>query len=62
MIRDGKAVGFNILDNYGVSGILKAHLMKLLRGQPCPFSPEQRGQLIRYGLEEAFIEALEART
>ena len=62
VIRDGKAVGFNILDNYGVSGILKAHLMKLLRGQPCPFSPEQRGQLIRYGLEEAFIEALEART
>lgn len=61
VIRDGKAVGFNILDNYGVSGILKAHLIKLLRGQRCPFSPEQGGQLIRYGLEESFIEALEAR-
>ena len=62
VVRDGKAVGFNILDNYGVSGILKAHLMRLLRGQPCTFTPEQRGQLLRYGLEEGFIEKLEART
>ncbi len=63
VVRDGRAVGFNILDNYGISGILKAHLIKLLRGQrPCPFGPEQRGQLLRCGLEEAFIEALEART
>ena len=62
VVKDGKAVGFNILDNYGVSGILKAHLMKLLRGQPSSFTPEQRGQLLRYGLEEGFIEKLEART
>lgn len=62
VVRDGKAVGFNILDNYGVSGILKAHLMRLLRGQPCTFTPEQRGQLLHYGLEEGFIEKLEART
>jgi len=62
VVRDGRAVGFNILDNYGVSGILKAHLMKLLRGQPCAFPPEQRGQLLRFGLEEGFIDKLEAKT
>lgn len=60
VLRGGQPVGFNILDNYGVSGILKAHLIRLLRGQPCRFTPEQRGQLIRYGLKEAFIEQLEA--
>ncbi|MCI8652956.1 MAG: FAD-dependent oxidoreductase [Angelakisella sp.] len=62
VVKDKKAVGFNILDNYGVSGILKAHLIRLLRGQPCSFTPEQRGQLLRYRLEEGFIEKLEART
>lgn len=56
---DGKPVGYNILDNYGVSGILKAQLMKGLRGQPVKFSPEQRGQLIRYGLSEHFIDEME---
>ena len=60
VLKDGRPVGFNILDNYGVSGILKAHLIRLLRGQPCRFTPEQRGQLIRYGLEESFIDQLEA--
>lgn len=60
VLRDGRPVGFNILDNYGVSGILKAHLMKILRGQPCRFTPEQRGQLIRYGLDGSFIDQLEA--
>lgn len=62
VVRDGKPVGFNILDNYGVSGILKAHLIKVLRGQPSRFSPEQRGQLMRYGLSEGFIDHLEARS
>lgn len=60
VIRDGKPVGFNILDNHGISGILKAHLIKLLRGEPCRFTPEQRGQLVRYGLEESFMDYLEA--
>lgn len=59
VMRDGRPVGFNILDNYGVSGILKAHLIKVLRGQPSRFTPEQRGQLVHYGLEEAFIQYLE---
>lgn len=57
---DGKPVGFNILDNHGISGILKAHLIKLLRGEPCRFTPEQRGQLVRYGLEQSFMDYLEA--
>lgn len=61
VLRDGKPAGFNILDNYGISGILKAHLIKILRGQPCRFSPEQRGRLIRCGLEESFIDKLEVR-
>lgn len=60
VMKDGKPVGFNILDNYGISGILKAHLIKMLRGQPCKFTPEQKGQLIHAGLEEHFIEYLEA--
>ena len=60
VIRDGKPVGFNILDNHGISGILKAHLIKLLRGEPCRFTPEQRGQLVRYGLEQSFMDYLEA--
>lgn len=60
VLKDGKPVGFNILDNYGISGILKAHLMKLLRGEPCRFTPEQRVQMIRYGLNERVIEYLEA--
>ena len=60
VIQDGKPVGFNILDNHGISGILKAHLIKLLRGEPCRFTPEQRGQLVRYGLEQSFMDYLEA--
>lgn len=60
VIKDKKSVGFNILDNHGISGILKAHLIKLLRGEPCRFTPEQRGQLVRYGLEESFMDYLEA--
>lgn len=60
VIKDKKPVGFNILDNHGISGILKAHLIKLLRGEPCRFTPEQRGQLVRYGLEESFMDYLEA--
>jgi len=60
VIRDGRPVGFNILDNYGISGILKAHLMKILRGEPCRFTPEQRGMLARLGLEQTFMDYLEA--
>lgn len=60
VIKDKKPVGFNILDNHGISGILKAHLIKLLRGEQCHFTPEQRGQLVRYGLEESFMDYLEA--
>lgn len=60
VIKDKKPVGFNILDNHGISGILKAHLIKLLRGEPCRFTPEQRGLLVRYGLEESFMDYLEA--
>lgn len=60
VMKDGKPVGFNILDNYGVSGVLKAHLIKMLRGEPCRFTPEQRGQLIHFGIDEYFIEYLEA--
>ncbi len=60
VLKDGKPAGFNILDNYGISGILKAHLIRLLRGEPCRFTPEQRGQLIRYGLDERFLNELEA--
>lgn len=60
VVKDKKPVGFNILDNHGISGILKAHLIRLLRGEPCGFTPEQRGQLVRYGLEEQLIDKLEA--
>lgn len=59
VIKDGKPVGFNILDNYGISGVLKAHLIKILRGEACRFTPEQRVQLLRLGLEKEFIEYLE---
>ena len=59
-IQDGKPVGFNILDNYGISGVLKAHLIKILRGEPCRFTPEQRGQLKHFGIEDYFIEYVEA--
>ena len=60
VLKDGWPVGFNILDNYGISGILKAHLIKVLRGERTGFTPEQRGQLLRYGLEGNFIDTLEA--
>lgn len=60
VMKDGKPVGFNVIDNYGISGILKAHLIRMLRGEPCRFTPEQRGQLIRFGIGEDFIEYLEA--
>lgn len=59
VIKNGKPVGFNILDNYGISGVLKAHLIKILRGESCRFTPEQSGQLIRLGLTKEFIEYLE---
>lgn len=60
VIKDGKPAGFNILDNYGISGILKAHLIRLLRGEACRFTPEQRGQLLRFGLDQSFMDYLEA--
>ena len=60
VMKDGKPAGFNILDNYGISGILKAHLIKVLRGEPGRFTPEQRGQLLRFGVKEDFINELEA--
>lgn len=60
VLKDKRPAGFNILDNYGVSGVLKAHLIKILRGEPCRFTPEQKGQLIHFGLDEHFIEYLEA--
>lgn len=60
VLSEGRPVGFNILDNYGISGVLKAHLIKILRREPCKFTPEQRGQLLHFGLEEHFIEYLEA--
>ena len=60
VLKDGKPVGFNILDNYGISGILKAHLIKLLRGESCKFTPEQRVRLQQLGIDEEFIEYLEA--
>lgn len=59
VLKNGWPVGFNILDNYGISGILKAHLIKILRGEKTAFTDEQRGQLLRYGVEESFIEKLE---
>lgn len=59
VLLDGCPVGFNILDNYGISGILKAHLIKVLRGERSGFTHEQRGQLLRYGLESYFIDTLE---
>lgn len=60
VLKDEKPAGFNILDSYGLSGVLKAHLIKILRGEPCRFTPEQKGQLKHFGLEEKFIEYLEA--
>lgn len=60
VIDNGRPVGFNILDNYGISGVLKAHLIRILRGEPCRFTPEQKGQLLHFGIEEYFIEYLEA--
>lgn len=60
VVKDGRPVGFNILDNYGISGILKAHLIRILRGEPCRFTPEQRGQLMLMGIDGYFIEYLEA--
>lgn len=61
ILRNNKPVGFNILDNYGISGILKDYLIKILRGQPAVLSAIQRGQLLRYGLTEDFIAQLEER-
>lgn len=60
VLKDGKPAGFNILDNYGLSGVLKAHLIKILRGEPSRFTSEQKGQLRHFGLAEEFIEYLEA--
>lgn len=60
VLKDGKPAGFNILDNYGISGVLKAHLIKILRGEPSRFTAEQKGQLKHFGLAEEFIEYLEA--
>ena len=59
VVQNGRPVSFNILDNYGISGILKAHLMKLLRGEETSFTPVQRGQLRRYGLSSTCIDYLE---
>ncbi len=59
VLKEGWPVGFNILDNYGISGILKSHLIRILRGEKTKFTEEQRIQLLRYGVEEGFIEKLE---
>lgn len=59
VVQNGCPVSFNIFDNYGISGILKAHLMKILRGDTSSFTPAQRGQLRRYGLNNTCIDYLE---
>jgi len=59
VVKNGRPVSFNILDNYGISGILKAHLMKLLRGEEVRFTPQQRGQLRKFGLSSTCIDYLE---
>ncbi len=61
VMRDGKPVGFNILDNYGISGILKSQLIRILRRESGEFTPMQRCQLERFGVEKSFIEYLEGQ-
>lgn len=61
ILRDGKPVGFNILNNYAISGILKAYFMKLLRGEKHSLTPVQWGMLKRHGVSEGFIKQLEER-
>ena len=61
ILRDGKLAGFNILNNYAVSGILKSYFTKLLRGEKHLLTPVQRGMLKRYGLSESFMKQLEER-
>lgn len=61
VLKDGKPVGFNILDNYGISGILKSQLLRVLRREEGGFTPMQRCQLTRYGVEDSFIDYLEGQ-
>lgn len=59
VLKDGKPAGFNILDNYGISGVLKAQLIAILRGEPAVFSPEQRCTLSKLGVGSELINYLE---
>lgn len=61
VLKNGKPVGFNILDNYGISGILKSQLLRVLRREEGGFTPMQRCQLTRYGVEDSFINYLEGQ-
>lgn len=59
VMKDNKPCGFNILDNYGISGVLKAKLIDVLRGERTHFTPQQRCTLVNLGLGEELIEYLE---
>ncbi|MEG1971937.1 MAG: FAD-dependent oxidoreductase [Oscillospiraceae bacterium] len=61
ILRDGKPVGFNILNNCLASGIFKAYFMKLLQSDLCSFTPVQRGMLEQHGVSRTFLADLEGR-
>lgn len=57
--KDDKLAGINILGSYRVSGILKHHILNIIRNQHHDIVDFQRGVLKKEGLTEEFIRLLE---
>lgn len=61
VVKDGKIVGANILDNYRISGILKNHMLRLFEGDCNPLPDYQQAMLIQEGVPTDFIKRIEEK-
>lgn len=61
VVKDGKIVGANILDNYRISGILKNHMLRLFEGDCTPLPDYQQAMLIQEGVPTDFIKRIEEK-
>jgi len=60
-IQDGVIKGANIMDSCEISGIVKNYMLRLFAGEKGPVPDYQRGMLVKAGLPDDFIDAIEGK-